>query len=151
MVKRRWSFAWSVCCWNKFTRTPWYCCAPLLAFPWPDTAGTELRSAAMLPWPATIMLRHTSAVTTSTIRRVLSSRSRWCPWFHRRTHRRRALAAPVLCSATALFRVTDSWGPLTSGSHRSATVWVCYSSFDPVFEFFCDFYIFHLIAPKIVK
>ena len=60
--------------------------------------------------------------------------------------RRVSRAAPP-----TLFRVDDAWGHLTSGSHQSATAVVKDSSFDPVFDFFCDFHIFSLKAPKIVK
>ena len=64
----------------------------------------------------------------------------------RRTWPRRDEAAPP-----TLFRVDDAWGHLTTGSHQSATAVVKDSSFDPVFDFFCDFHIFSLKAPKIVK
>ena len=43
------------------------------------------------------------------------------------------------------------WGPLTDGSHRSATAGDRIGHLIPVFEFFCDFYIFSLVASKIGK
>ena len=48
----------------RFAWTPWFCKAPLLASPWPETAGTPQCSAVVPPWPATSMLRPPSTTTT---------------------------------------------------------------------------------------